>query len=308
MSDWLPAYINATRAVVTIGIVELLWIATAWPNGAQAMTFAAVGVTVFAPRDDQAYASTMRFMVGVVLTVACAAIAKFALLPGLSTFTALSITLGVFLVPLGALAAQPWQPGTFSAAAVIFTPLLTPENQMSYDSQQFYNSALATVIGIGAAALSFRLLMPLTPATRSRRLLALTLRDLRRLAISPVPWTAVDWRDAAANRLSVLPNDAEPLQRAQLVAALSMGTEIVRLRRIARRLGLTSSVTDVLEALAQGRSDSATEYLAALDNALASRPSDTPGASDVMRARGSILVMSEGLSQHGEYFDDGARK
>jgi uncharacterized membrane protein YccC len=270
------------------------------------MTFAAVGVTVFAPRDDQAYVSTMRYMVGVVLTVACAAIAKFALLPGLSTFTALSITLGVFLVPLGALAAQPWQSATFAAAAVIFTALLTPENQMSYDSQQFYNIALATVIGIGAAALSFRLLMPLTPATRSGRLLALTLRDLRRLAISPIPWTADDWRDVAANRLSVLPNDAEPLQRAQLVAALSMGTEIVGLRRIARRLGLTSSVADVLEAFAQGRSDSATEYLAALDNALASRPSDAPGASDVMRVRGSILVMSEGLSQHGEYFDDGA--
>ena len=304
--DWLPAYINATRAVVTIGIVELLWVATAWPNGAQAMTFAAIGVTVFAPRDDQAYASTMRYMVGIVLTVACAAIAKFALLPGLSTFTALSIILGMFLVPLGALAAQPWQSSTFSAAAVIFTSLLTPENQMSYDSQQFCNTALATVIGISAAALSFRLLMPLTPATRSRRLLALTLRDLRRLAISPIPRTADDWRGVAANRLSVLPNDAEPLQRAQLVAALSMGTEIVRLRRIARQLGLTSWVADVLEAIAQGRSDSATEYLAALDNALASRPSDAPGASGVMRARGSILVISEGLSQHGEYFDDGA--
>jgi uncharacterized membrane protein YccC len=304
--DWLPAYINATRAVVTIGIVELLWVATAWPNGAQAMTFAAIGVTTFAPRDDQAYASTMRYMVGVILTVACAAIAKFALLPGLSTFAALSVTLGVFLVPLGAMAAQPWQPATFTAAAVIFTPLLTPENQMSYDSQQFYNNALATVIGIGAAALSFRLLMSLTPATRTRRLLALTLWDLRRLATAPIPRTADDWKGVAASRLAVLPNDAEPLQRAQLVAALSMGTEIVRLRRIARRLGFTSSVADVLEALAQGRSDAATKYLAALDDALASWPSDAPGASGVMRARGSILVMSEGLSQHGGYFDDGA--
>jgi uncharacterized membrane protein YccC len=306
--DWLPAYINATRAVVTIGIVELLWVATAWPNGAQAMTFAAIGVTVFAPRDDQAYASTMRYMVGIVLTVACAAIAKFALLPGLSTFTALSITMGVFLVPLGALATQPWQPATFSAAAVIFTSLLTPENEMSYDSQQFYNNALATVIGIGAAALSFRLLMPLTPATRSRRLLALTLWDLRRLAIAPIPRSADEWKGVAANRLSALPDHAEPLQRAQLVAALSMGTEIVRLRHIARRLGFTSWVAHVLEALAQGRSDSATKYLAALDNALGSWPSDAPGVSGVMRARGSILVMSEGLSQHGEYFDDGAKR
>jgi uncharacterized membrane protein YccC len=303
--DWLPAYINAMRAFVAMGVVELLWIVTAWPNGAGAMTFAAIGATVFAPRDDQAYASTMRYMVGVVLSVACAAIAKFALLPGFSTFTAFSVALGAFLVPLGALAAQPWQMAMFSAAAFLFTPLLAPENQMSYDTPQFYNNALATLIGIGAAALSFRLLTPLTPATRSRRLLALTLRDLRWLAAGPIPRTADDWRDVVGSRLSVLPEAAEPLQRAQLLAALSMGTEIVRIRRIACRLGFTSLVGDALEALAQGRGRSAIARLAVLDEALASRSGDAPGAARAMRARGSILVVSEALSEHAEYFDSG---
>jgi uncharacterized membrane protein YccC len=303
VADWLPAFINAMRASVTICVVELLWIVTAWPNGAGAITFATIGVTVFSPKDDQAYASTIRYMVGVLLTVACAAIEKFVLLPGLSTFTAFSLALGVFLVPLGAMTAQSWQAATFTAAAAIFTPLLTPENQMGFDTQQFYNSALATLIGIGAAAFSFRLLTPLTPAMRSRRLLALTLQDLRRLATDPDPRTAADWKGVAASRLSVLPDAAEPLQRAQLITALSMGAEIVRLRRIARRLGLTSLVVDALQAFAQARSGSATKYLAALDNALASRLGDAPGASGAMRARGSILVVSEGLAQHAEYFD-----
>jgi len=39
-----------------------------------------------------------------------------------------------------------------------------------------------------------------------------------------------------------LPDGAEPLQRSQLVAALSVGTEIIQLRRIARRLGLGSDL------------------------------------------------------------------
>jgi hypothetical protein len=48
--------------------------------------------------------------------------------------------------------------------------------------------ARTEVGGVGAAALSFRLLPPLSPAFRTRRLLALTLRDLRRKSVSsPAP-------------------------------------------------------------------------------------------------------------------------
>jgi uncharacterized membrane protein YccC len=306
IADWLPGVINAVRAFLSVCVVECLWIVTEWPDGAVAITFTALGVTVFAPKDDQAYASAMRYMVGTVITVACASIVKFALLPGLATFTAFSVTLGVFLVPIGALAAQPWQTAAFTAAAANFIPLLTPANQMSYDTQQFYNNAVAILAGVGAAAISFRLLTPLTPATRSRRLLALTLRDLRRLATGPVLRTADGWKGVVASRLSVLPDAAEPLQRAQLVAALSMGTEIVRLRRIARRLGLASLLADALDAFAQGSSGLATRCLATLDSALASRPRDAPGASGAMRARGCILVVLDGLAQHAEYFDAGA--
>jgi hypothetical protein len=39
-------------------------------------------------------------------------------------------------------------------------------------------------------------------------------------------------------RLSVLPDRAEPLQRSQLLAALSVGTKIIQLRRITQRLML----------------------------------------------------------------------
>jgi hypothetical protein len=35
--------VNAGRAFVAIGIVELFWIVTEWPNGALAITFTAIG-------------------------------------------------------------------------------------------------------------------------------------------------------------------------------------------------------------------------------------------------------------------------
>ena len=77
-------------------------------------------------------------------------------------------------------------------------------------------------------------------------------------------------------RLSALPDAAEPLQRAQLLAALSVGTEIIRLRHIAPRLGLGSELDAALEALAQGDSAIATARLARLDDALAALPGADP--------------------------------
>ena len=78
------------------------------------------------------------------------------------------LTIGLVLVPAGAGMAQPWQTPMFTAMAGFFCFLLAPTNQMSYATQQFYNAALATVAGLGAAALSFRLLPPLSPAFRTR--------------------------------------------------------------------------------------------------------------------------------------------
>jgi uncharacterized membrane protein YccC len=85
---------------------------------------------------------------------------------------------------------------------IIFVPLLAPANEMSYDTEQFYNAKLAIVAGSGAAAVSFRLLPPLSPAFRARRLLALTLRDFRRVAMGLVPWTADDWKGRVYGRLA----------------------------------------------------------------------------------------------------------
>jgi uncharacterized membrane protein YccC len=301
--DWLPSLVNAGRAFVTIGFVELFWIVTEWPNGAFAITFAAIVVLLLAPQADRAYAAAMRFMIGLVLATVFTAIIAFAVLPGLETFEAFSLAIGLYLVPVGALMAQPWQTVTFSAMVLGFVPLLSPANPMSYDTLQFYNFALAIVAGSGAAALSFRLLPPLSPAFRTRRLLALTLRDLRRLAKDRISWTAEDWEGRIYGRLAVLPDAAEPLQRSQLLAGSAVGTEIIQLRHIATRLGLGSDLDLALEAVAQGNSAIATTRLARLDDRLASLPGAGSEASLALQARGSILAISEALIAHASYFD-----
>jgi uncharacterized membrane protein YccC len=305
--DWLPALVNAGRAFVAIGAVELFWIVTTWPSGGTAISFTAIIVLLLAPRADQAYLAGIVFLLGTLLNVVLAATIAFAALPGsgAETFAALSLIIGVCLVPIGALLAharRPWEIAMFTAMTITFMPLLAPTNQMVYDTVQFYNGTVAIVAGIGVALLSFRVLPPLSPAYRTRRLLALTLRDLRRLTTGRIPRTPEDWHGRMSGRLSALPDQAEPLQRSQLLAALSVGTEIIRLRRIVRRTDLGSELDPALEALRRGNIALAASRFNGLDDALAARP----GAA-ALRARCSILAMSEALTQHAGYFAAGVR-
>ena len=296
--DWLPPLVDAARVLVAIGAVELFWIVTAWPNGAFAITFAAIGTILFASRGDQAYPATMSFTIGTFLVAALAAIIGFAVLPMLTSFVGFSLAIGLVLVPAGAGVAQSWRTPMFTAIAAFFCFLLAPTNQMTYDTQQFYNASMAAVAGLGSAALSFRLLPLLPPASRARRLLSLTLRDLRHLARGKIPQISEGWEGRVYSRLSVLPDSAAPLQRSQLLAALSVGSDIIRLRNICHRLDLGPGLDEALEALAGGNSAAALAKLANLDDALTARP-----GTAILRARAGLLAISEALTEHAAYFD-----
>jgi uncharacterized membrane protein YccC len=301
--DWLPCLVNAGRAFITIGIIALFWIFTAWPDGATAMTFAAIGVVLLGTRGDQAYTAALIFALGAVIAAVLAAIVKFAVLPDTVTFAGFCFVIGVVLVPVGAMMAQPWRTALFIPMSVYFVPLLAPANQMIYDTQQFYNASYAILAGLGSAALAFRLLPPLAPEYRTRRLLALTLLDLRRLAVSAAFPAADDWRGRVYNRISALPEQAEPLQRAQNVAALMVGSEIIKLRRIAPEFVQGSVLRTTLEAVAQGNVPRAIAGLADLDRAFELVSAAATNASIALRARGSILAMSEALNEHAVYFE-----
>jgi uncharacterized membrane protein YccC len=307
--DWLPALVNAGRAFVTIGAIALFWLVTAWPGGGYAIPAAAIVILLLGPRAEQAYGAAILLTVGAILDLVLTAIVAFAMLPGLGieTFAGLSLVLAVCRVPVGALLAHArrgWQVGVFTAMTALFPPLLQPTNPMTYNPEVFYNTGTVIVFGFSFAALSFRLLPPLSPVFRTRRLLALTLRDLRRLAINR---GQPDWQGHVHGRFTAMPAEATPLQRAQLLAALSAGSEIIQLRHSARHLGLGSNLRAAVSALATGHSAAAIDQLSRLDDVLAADALGGPGTEAVLRARGSILVPSEALAKHAAYFDHGAQ-
>ena len=313
--DWLPALVNGGRAFVVIGIVALFWIVTGWPGGSGALTFAAIVVLLLGPRADQAYGATLLFTLGAIIDVVLAAIVLFAVLPGLGTetFGAFSLVTGICLVPIGALLAQarqPWQVGLLTGMNTVFVPLLSPTNPMSYDPLVFYNTALALVAGCTVAAASFRLLPPLSPAFRTSRLLALTLHDLRHLAMGR---NYRDWDGQVQGRLVAIPDTATPLQRAQLLATFSVGSEIIRLRDGTRHFDppcrdsnpFATTLGAALTAIAQGNSMIAIAHLARLDEMLTARTESAASAETTLRTRAGILALVEALGDHAAFFDGG---
>jgi uncharacterized membrane protein YccC len=310
--DWMPAFVNAGRAFVVIAAVEFFWIGTAWPGGTLAIVFVAVVVLLLSPRAEQAYGAAILLTFGVAISVVLAAIAEFAVLPSVSTFTGFAIAIGLFLVPVGfgmVYSRRPKVVAVLTGIALVFMPLLAPTNQMNYDTAQYYNSALAIFAGCVAALLSFRLLPPLSPEMRTSRLLALSLRDLRRLASEPCAHRTDDWKQRLYSRVSALPDQAEPAQRARLLAALSVGIDVIELSRTAQQINFGVALDTALAPLAQGDSAIAMSRLAALDYNLASPADAKLRVGDLaMKARASILAITQVLAQNSGYFDAGSAK
>jgi uncharacterized membrane protein YccC len=306
LPDWLPPLVSAARAFVATAAFTVFWLGTAWPSAPSAIVFTASTVLTLSPRGDVAYGGAIVAAIAVAFVLPCAAIMKFAMLPAFETFPALCGVLGLFLIPTGfamAVSQQPVAAAVFTTVAFVFVPLLAPTNPMSYDTAQFYNSALATLAGCGIAALAFALLPPLSPAVRTRRLLALALRDLRRLAVARRLPTSADWENRMYGRLLALPEQADPSGRAQLLAALSVGAEIIHLCHFAPRFAATAQLDAALAAFARGNSEIAIGLLRHIDCNLGSGSDAARPTTTMLRMRGRILVICEALSEHASYFD-----
>jgi uncharacterized membrane protein YccC len=264
---------------------------------------------LLSPRGDLAYGGAVAFSLGIAICIVVAAIIKFAVLPAFETFPAFCLAIGLYILPAGFALANSRKPAAtavLTSVSVNVMPLIAPTNQMIYDTAQFYNSALAIAVGCVVAPLAFSLMPPLSPALRTRRLLTLALRDVRRHAVALPPARSEHWEGLMYGRLAALPDQAEPLQRAQLIAALSVGSEILLLRHLAAGVGPVAELDAALAAFTQGNSAIAIVRLRQLDRQLASAPDAGADEAPAPRARARILVICEALSEHASYFDDGA--
>jgi uncharacterized membrane protein YccC len=295
--DWLPPSISALRIVLAVGAMSLFWIASAWPNGAVAITFCAIIVVLLPLQGDLAYSASLTFLRGCVFGAGVAAVLVFAILPRVTSFPSLCLALALPLVPLGFLLARAKNPLFYFAASVNFIPMLSITNGMTFDGSQFWNNTSAILFGIAVGAISILILPPVPPPIRARRLLALTLADLRRLARRAKPGRLEAWEGRGFARLLAMPDQAQPVQRAELVSMVAVGKEILRLRRAPPRFIASGALGAALGALAEGRSSRAIEGFERVDRELAALASPLAPSRIVMSLRASILVICGQLSE-----------
>ena len=298
--DMLPAVINAFRTFITLIAVEIIWIDTNWSDGQSVIVFAAIIVIMFSPLAEQAYPTAARFALGAALTAVLAAIVHFAVLPAVHDFFWLILVLAVVLVPFGALSAGQWQKLVFTAAVVLFMPLLAIENQPTYDVETFFNSALAIVTGVALAMVFLSIVPPLGPAWRARRLLALSLRDLRRLAVRPKIPESDAWISLLNRRLEAIQPEAALEQSAQLVAAFSVGQAVIHLRTMRPRVARQQELDRALSALAAG--DVGRARRAFVHFANGQNEGAAPEALVGMRARAAATAIIDALARRPEFF------
>ncbi len=237
-----------------------------------------------------------------------AAALVFGILPRATTFPTLCLALGLALLPLGFLLARAKNPLFFFACTVNFLPMLSINNTISFDASQFWNTTSAILVGIAAGAVAMLILPPLSPAIRTSRLLALTLADLRQLARrASSRGRKDDWETRNVARTLAMPDQAEPVERAELVGAMAVGNHIVRLRRVAPRFVPAAAVEAALQALAEGRSGEASERLEDIDRQLAALPGARSGSRAALGLRAGLLVICGQLASYASYYDQRIR-
>jgi uncharacterized membrane protein YccC len=302
--DLLPPVLSGLRAAALVLILEAFWVYTGWQGGQLAVTFGAVAITLFAPREEEAYAMALGFSEGTVVAAALAAVVQFAVLPAFEGFAALCAILAVVLVPLAALSTGTWQKSAMIAMTANFVPILAPANRMTYDPAAFLNTALAITAGTTAAAFAMRLFPPLPAATKIARLHRLTLRDFKRLAAHRASWRPASWQSRVYGRILALPAAATPLDSARLLAALSAGEELLRLRGLTIVLDAVAPMRIMEQALSESRLAEAGTALAELRRLLESAAGS--GDIGVARAAASVDLLSEILARHGQYLAQAA--
>jgi len=301
LPDLLPASIAAARVFATIVAIELIWIATAWPDGARAISFAAISVILFSSREAQAYGEARAFTLGLALVSALAAIVRFAVLPGIETFVGLAAVIGCVLVPIGILSLQPWQTSVFKSMGIFFCIQLAPANLMTFDTLQYYNESVAVVIGMGIAAVGFLLVPPMSPERRASRILDLTLRDVRRLAAGGQRDRLQDWESRMYRRLAEMPSAVGAEQIASFVAMLSLGSTIIRLRRLARRLKIEAEINTAFGTVAAGESEAAISYLSRIERDLSQKSDGGIEGTTRLRACAGVRSMLHTLSRYEDF-------
>jgi uncharacterized membrane protein YccC len=303
--DVLPPVLNGVRIFLALLFAAVFWIVTEWPDGPTLITFTAVGVILFSARAEAAFASAVEFAIGCAGAGVIAVILNLAILPAVPPdFLSLAVVLSLVLVPLGMLAAGSWHKVAFGAMVTNVMPILAIRNEPRYEATEVLNAAIAVCAGTALAAIAIGLVPPLPGSKRIQRLLALTLRDLRGLLVGRRRFTHPVWVRLVSQRLAVMPPEASIEERAQLLAALSVGEAAISLLRAGRHTSAGRALDQAFADLAGTNIVAARERLTRFSAQQSARAEVEPQRE--MQAAAQATLIADALDVHPHFFSQKA--
>jgi uncharacterized membrane protein YccC len=278
------ALLSALAAVLAICLCSAFWILTAWPSGSAAAMMAAVFCSFFATMDDPVPAIN-NFMKFTILSAPISAIYVLVLLPLVHDFGMFALTCAPTFLVLGLYCCRPATAP--SAMAMIFGvagTLSMHDTSVDVNLPAFFNSTLAQVLGIFAAALVTKLVRTVGADWSAQRIRRATWRELGSMAAAP-RGAVVDEAYAVrmVDRIALLAPrvaQADPAVRDETVEGalgdLRSGLDIVALQRARPRLAslgigaVMRGVARLFHSRGAGlRGSAPASLLGDLDNALA---------------------------------------
>lgn len=234
--DSLSAARTALGAFVTILSGCLIWIDSAWPDGATAVSILGVCCTLFGSFDTPA-PHIVKYMVGSAWGVMISLLYSFALLPLVTEFPLLVAVLAPAYLLAGSLQARPAT--TFMAMGITLTLPILCELGAHYsgDFAVAVNTAIALFAATGFAVVSMSLLQTVQADAAIERLLRVCRRDVRRSVKGVFKPDETHWTNLMIDRTALL---LPRLQRSghsaeqtlnQMLHALRIGLSVMHLRR-----------------------------------------------------------------------------
>jgi uncharacterized membrane protein YccC len=238
---WLAAR-SGMGAAIGIMVSCVIWIGTAWPDGATALLLIGTACGLFGTADQPA-GIFMRYLIGTVAGVAVGLIYGFGILPRTTSFVSLVAVLAPVLLLNGCVQARP--PYTFAALGVVLTfPIIAGLGLTNAsDFPDAANGAVALIIGSGMAAVSLLLFQTIGVDHSVDRLLRAIRIDVARRAAGGGTEIA-RWTSGMMDRVGLL---------VPRLAGHSQSERLLRQALADVRTGHTASELRVLEKQLQDR-------------------------------------------------------
>ena len=183
-TDPVTALLAGVKAFVSVLLVSMFWVFSAWPYGASALSFVAVTSALFGSAPDQ-YRSVRHMTMGHGSGYVVAVLFACFVMPLLDGFTLFAAALVPFLMIGSYIITYPRWIAIGTGYVVFFCAMLNPTNPMVFNPMGIINEGSAALLGTAIAGLVFTL-VPATGAWYKRRMAGQIRRQVVMACIDPI--------------------------------------------------------------------------------------------------------------------------